>query len=174
MAETLSDFGESEAAVNSPLNAAEPSRETPASGRDAAGRFVAGAPGPRLTTGEYSVLVRSGAATGRQASVAALRAQVRDEVGAGGAIKRSMADAFVELDCVRAYLGTRLEREGPLTGKGRTRALMSAYLSVIDRQVRLAQLLGLEPRERYVDPLVAVERAVREANSDQEEETDGD
>jgi hypothetical protein len=142
---------------------AEPIPQTPSSGRDEQGRFTAGHPGPRLAHGQYSQLVRSGAATGQQDALAASRFELRVELGDVGVVKGSLADAFVELSAVRDYLGGRLATEGPLTGKGRTRALLTAYLAVVDRQVRLAQVLGVE-RHRPVDPLDAVRRAVAAAN----------
>lgn len=116
----------------------------------ARGRFVAGCPGPRLVTGEHSQLVRSGAVTGDEQVLAATRQALREELGEVGIIKGSLADAFIELGAVRDYLGGRLGAEGPLTAKGRTRALLTAYLGVVDRQVRVAQLLGLERRARNV------------------------
>jgi hypothetical protein len=94
----------------------------------------------------------------------AARVELRGELGEVGVVKGSLADSFVELDAVRNYLGSRLAAEGPLTGKGRTRALLTAYLAVVDRQVRLAQVLGIERRAKPVDPLEAVRRAVEEAN----------
>ena len=142
----------------------QPSEKPTASGRDQSGRFVAGHPGPRLDTGTRSDLVRSGEATGTEAAVAAARAELRDDLGDVGVIKASAADRFVELDAIANYLSGRLQVEGPLTAKGRTRALLSAYLSVVDRQVKLAQLLGVERRAKPVDPLEAVRAAVVEAN----------
>lgn len=133
-----------------------PFRQSPASGTACrhcdqvhpGGRFVAGCPGPALKTGSFSALVRSGAATGEQNAVAAARLELRSELGDVGIVKGSLADSFVELDAVRNYLGTRLAAEGPLTAKGRTRALLTAYLAVVDRQVRLAQVLGIERHAR--------------------------
>jgi hypothetical protein len=89
--------------------------------------------------------------TGQQDALTAARAELRGELGDVGVVKGSLADAFVELAAVRDYLGGRLAAEGPLTGKGRTRALLTAYLSVVDRQVRLAQVLGVERRTRPVE-----------------------
>ena len=109
------------------------------------GRAVTGCPGPGLRTGLHSALVRSGATTGQQDALARSRVELRTELGNVGIVKGSLADAFIELDAVRYYLGGRLAAEGPLTGKGRTKALLSAYLTVVDRQVRLAHELGVEP-----------------------------
>ncbi len=132
--------------------------------RDAVGRFVGGVPGPKLTTGFKSALVKSGAVQGREADVAAMRRQLREELDAAGVVKSALADTFVEVDSIRCYLAERVEHEGPLTGKGRTRAVLSCYLSVVDRLVKLATLLGLDRRMKQIDPLVAVRRAVAEAN----------
>ncbi len=142
-----------------PADPAGPSRQTAASGSvcpacgqaHPGGRFVVGCPGPRLTTGEYSRLVRSGAATGQADALAQARQELRAELGDVGVVKSELADAFVELAAVRNYLGGRLEAEGPLTAKGRTRALLSAYLLVVDRQVRLAGLLGVERRSKNIN-----------------------
>jgi len=158
--------------ANAPI---EPSRETAAPGAvcrwcgqvHPGGRNIAGCPGPALKTGEHSALVRSGEANGRADVVAAERAKLRDELGVAGIVKGSLADTFVELAAVQNYLGGRLATEGPLTAKGRTRALLSAYLSVTDRLVRLAQVLGIEPRVKDVASArdIFAEYAAREERS---------
>jgi len=38
----------------------------------------------------------------------------------------------------------------PVTNKGKARALLAAYLQLVDRELRLAQALGLERRARRV------------------------
>ncbi len=136
-------------------NPARALKHTRATGRDTRGRFIAGHPGPRLTTGQYSQLVRSGAATGQTDVLATARLQLRGELGDIGVIKGELADSFVELAAVRNYLGDRLGAEGPLTSQGRTRALLRGYLAIVDRQVRLAQVLGLE-RHRPAPSLAVV------------------
>jgi hypothetical protein len=145
--------------TNAPVQASgSPFPESTASGRNHRGQFMAGHPGPRLTTGEHSRLVRAGVVTGDIAVLAAARTELREELGNVGVIKGSLADAYVELDAVRNYLGGRLAREGPLTTKGRQRALLTAYLGVVDRQVRLAQVLGVERRVKDVTFDAAIAR----------------
>ncbi|MCC7033836.1 MAG: hypothetical protein IT179_13505 [Acidobacteria bacterium] len=78
------------------------------------------------------------------ALLAERRQALHRELANIGIIKTELADAFIELAAVRNYLGGRLAAEGPLTGKGRTRALLTAYLSIVDRQTRLAALLGTD------------------------------
>ena len=43
------------------------------------------------------------------------------------------------------------ELRGPITPKGKARALYSAYLSALDREHRLATTLGLERHARQID-----------------------
>lgn len=139
------------------VQAAQPSQERAASGAvcphcgrvHPRGQFMAGCPGHRLDKGFDSQFVRSGAATGQQDVVAAERVELRGEVGDVGVVKGTLCDRFVELSAVAGYLGARLEKEGPLTGRGRTRALLNAYLNVTDRLVTLARTLGIE-RQRQV------------------------
>ena len=66
----------------------------------------------------------------------------------------SVRGTAVELDNVATWLSDNLQRHGALTGKGRQRAALTAYLGIVDRQVRLAQLLGLERKQKpVVSPL---------------------
>src|SRR5436190_1537556 len=80
----------------------EPIAESPASGAvcrhcgdvHPGGRFVKGCPGPRLTDGHRSTLVRSGAVTGQEDIIAARRVELRAELGDLGVVKGSLADTF--------------------------------------------------------------------------------
>ena len=54
------------------------------------------------------------------------------------------------------HLGENLMAEGALTAKGRRRAATSAYLAVLDRFLRLAQVVGLERRQKRVPSLSEV------------------
>jgi hypothetical protein len=88
----------------------------------------------------------------------------RDLGGELGLVKADSADAYLVTVLLTESLAQNLLAHGVLTPKGKTRAAMSAFLQVLDRQVKLATLLGLERRTKPVDPLVAVARAVEEAN----------
>ena len=61
-------------------------------------------------------------------------------------------------------LGEHLVAEGPLTAKGRTRAALSAYVSVADRLLRLAMALGLRRRPKHV----ALEDYINDAYRDRD------
>lgn len=157
----------------------EPSKESPASGPvcphcgqvHARGQFARGCPGPNLKHGRYSAFVRSGSATGQQDALAAARVELRGELGDVGVVKGSLAHRFVELSAVGDYLGGRLEAEGPLTTKGRQRALLTAYLSVVDRQVRLAQVLGVNRIAPPAPSLTEVLAQAQRADEDDERAT---
>lgn len=87
------------------------------------------------------------------AALAAKRAEVEQDLGGTeqlSGLARDQVQRYLELSLVADYLGTKLAQEGPLSGKGRTRACLSAYLSVVDRLLRIASTLGLERRAKRV------------------------
>jgi hypothetical protein len=58
-----------------------------------------------------------------------------------------LIDAYAEVRLFRTSMFLRLvDLGGPITTKGRARALYRAYLDALDRERKLAQLLGLERR----------------------------
>jgi hypothetical protein len=66
-------------------------------------------------------------------------------------VKQDVVARYLEASLVADYLFDNVVKHGVLTGKGRTRAAVATYLQVLDRVVRLAQLLGLERQQRRVD-----------------------
>lgn len=155
----------------------EPIPEHPASGPvcgicgqvHPGGRFRVGCPGPRLQGGQHSRLLQDGALAPTEALVALAERQQEIERDQGGPdqLSRVHRDAIrdlLRLELVGDFLFDRLVRQGPLTGKGKTRAALSAYLGVADRLYRQRQLVGLSRRQKHVDPLEAVRLAVEEAN----------
>lgn len=72
------------------------------------------------------------------------------------------ADAVREvgrLGLVMQSLGDDLLQHGVLTGRGRTRAALSAYTAVLDRFTKLASMLGLERTAKSVSFAQAVTEA---------------
>ncbi len=65
-------------------------------------------------------------------------------------IQRDLVGRYVETSTLADWLGGNLVAQGVLTPKGRSRAALSAYLQVLDRQHRLATALGLTRRSRAV------------------------
>lgn len=80
------------------------------------------------------------------------------------ALALRMAERHARLELVDDFLFDNLQRLGPLTGKGRQRAALTAWLAVVDRLHKSGLALGLERRAKPVNPLDAVRRAVEEAN----------
>ena len=123
-----------------------------------------------LKTGARSARVLAGEMPEQAEARAALKDRVAAIVGdlGGPDVLSTLAAGQVErharLELVDAYLWANLERLGPLTGKGRTRAALTAWLQVVDRLQKSAMALGLERRQRPVNPLDAVRQAVIEAN----------
>jgi hypothetical protein len=147
---------------------AEPFGEPEASGRKTDGTFARGNVAA-LRHGARSEQVKA-AALPEQIEVRAALAARRQEIEAdlGGPISRLSADMvgrYIELSVVADYLGGRLVAEGPLTTKGHQRAALTAYLGVVDRLHRVATTLGLERRQKPVNPLDAIRRAAADANA---------
>jgi hypothetical protein len=60
-------------------------------------------------------------------------------------------DGYAEARLLRQAMWVRLiESGGPVTGKGKKRALFDAYCSALDRETKLAQVIGLDRRARPV------------------------
>lgn len=81
------------------------------------------------------------------------------------ALARASIREVARLEVILAALGQELMTGGVLTGKGNTRAATLTYLQVLDRFTRLSGNLGLQRRQKPTNPLDAVRRAVKEANS---------
>lgn len=89
----------------------------------------------------------------RRRHLAEKRAAIVADLGGEAALsslQRDLVDRYVELDTVASWLGGNLVTEGPLTAKGRTRAALSAYVTVVDRVLRVSSALGLARRPRAV------------------------
>jgi len=82
-----------------------------------------------------------------------LRADLAVDGGTSATLE-GLIGAYTEARLLRAALFTRLvEMGGPVTTKGKARALFSSYLSVVDRERRLALDLGLERRAKRLPSL---------------------
>ena len=84
-----------------------------------------------------------------------LTARVLADLGADdGAAAETLvgvADGYAEARILRHAMFLRLvELGGPVTTKGKARALFSSYLSALDRETRLAQVLGLERKAKAI------------------------
>jgi hypothetical protein len=143
-----------------PTDSADPTEQIEPSGsdlRDARGRFA---------VGNTASLIHGGRS--RQAS--ALQAPLREELRRGviadlGGDERALprtllqlVDRFCETSLLAdAYFTWLQDQGGPIGTRGRQRAAVSGYLAALDRQTKLAQLIGLERRARNVASLSAEE-----------------
>lgn len=120
-------------------------------GRASDGTFTAGNLGA-LKTGEHC---------DRLLEEPALAAFHRDRVDAitkdlGGAagLSTSSAQLVAELARVQLFteaLGENVMQHGALTGRGKTRAAVNVYLTLLERQVKLAQMLGLDRKQKELN-----------------------
>ena len=129
-----------------------PSQIARSDGRDQRGKF---APGnvAALKSGAHSEQVRSEVLQSEQAQAALAdrRAVVEADLGGSGelsSVKRDMVRRYCELDALANWFVERLLAKGPLTTADRTRQMLGSYLQVLDRQYRLATLVGLERRAK--------------------------
>lgn len=106
-----------------------------------------------LKTGERSTRLWSEpeVAAWHRERVAELRADVGADVSQ---VKGALLESFARVELIEASLGENVFTHGPLTGKGRTRAALTALLGVVAQKTRLAQLIGLDRGVRQV-PSVA-------------------
>jgi hypothetical protein len=123
-----------------------------------------------MKTGARSARVLAGLMPEQAEGLAALGERVKSiERDLGGVeslsvIAIGMIERHARLELVDDYLFGNLQRLGPLTARGRTRAALTAWLMVVDRLQKSATTLGIERRVKPIDPLIAVRAAVEEAN----------
>jgi hypothetical protein len=93
-----------------------------------------------------------------EAHVEKARAIKKDLDGAAqlSAVQLPLVSELARLQLITDSLGADVLARGVLTGKGRTRGAVTVYLALLDRQQRLAQLLGMDRRTRPVADLASV------------------
>lgn len=63
-----------------------------------------------------------------------------------------LIDGYSEVRLFRKSMFLRLiDSGGPISTRGKTRGLYRAYLDALDREMKLAQILGLERRSKRID-----------------------
>ena len=89
--------------------------------------------------------------------------KVRNDVAADATAaetKLGLLDAYAEVRLFRSSMFLRLVGQGgPITAKDKVRALYATYLATLDREMKLAQQLGLDRKPRGV---VDIARALAE------------
>jgi hypothetical protein len=147
--------------VSPALPGTEQAPEAPLEGRDPrTGRFARG----------HTVTLKHGRDSARVArrevmvagqrlfaeTAAAARAELEAELGAGrplGTLQKGLIRRYLEVDACASFLAHRMMAEGgPLTAKGSTRSYLEHFLKLVDRQAKLAGMLGLRAPEKHVIP----------------------
>lgn len=99
-----------------------------------------------------------------------LQADLGIEDGEAALTFEGLADAYVEAHLLRVAMFRRMaEQGGPVTGKGKKRAMFSAYLKALDRERRLALDLGLERQARETSLRDWMEARQRKADENDDE-----
>ena len=137
--------------------ALRPFRETAARRKSGnRGQFRKGEPGPALKHGLYSRKAQLGLLPGQEelrAVLASRRQRLHDDQGGPQALSQILDDTlerYQRLWILASTAEARIEKEGIFTGKGRTRASVTLYLSIIDRLTKLAQQVGFERKGQQV------------------------
>ena len=99
-----------------------------------------------IKTGTRSLAVRAALAPAADAIAAGVTSDQGD--AAGTVLARSIG-AYGQVTTMRETLFDRMAGEA-ITNKGKARAMLGAYLSLLDRELRLAQLIGLTRSPRRV------------------------
>lgn len=150
----------SNAPGDSPSNG--PSGERPSSGRDTDGRFAPGNT-ESLKHGQRSERDGAELMPWLVAVLAEKEAAILADLGGAeqvSAIRRELLGRFLQSSAIADSLGANIVENGVLTSKGRTRAAVTLYLQVLDRQIKLAGTIGLG---RQAKPVRSLEEAMREA-----------
>jgi len=116
--------------------------------RDDAGRFIAGTPAA-VTTGATSEQLSGLLEPARRAIVERTITGLGVDAESVSEPLRRLVEAHAEVSLQRESVFVQIGRlNGPVTGKGKLRALLGAYLSLVDRELRLAQAIGLDRRPK--------------------------
>lgn len=90
----------------------------------------------------------------KQQLIDSVRHDLALEPGAASEAMQGVIEMYVESRLFRTSLFVRLvEVGGPLTSRGKTKSLYRAYLSALDRELKLAQVLGLERKPKRTQTL---------------------
>jgi hypothetical protein len=117
----------------------------------ASGRFVAGSLAGAASTLAHSRHLLDALGTVKREVVARVLADRGGEAGVSETLL-GLVDAYAEARLLRQSMWVQLnEQGGPITGKGKRRALLGAYLNAVDREMKLAQVVGLERSTKRVD-----------------------
>lgn len=119
--------------------------------RDAHGKFVRGTTSPNADTLIRSTQLRDALADAKAELVRRTRVSLGadDEDSAYSEPGLGLMDAHAETGLLRRSMFEQIARTGgAVSGKGRVRSLVTVYLGLVDRELRLATALGLTRRPK--------------------------
>jgi hypothetical protein len=105
-----------------------------------------------------------------QAMLASRRARLHDDQGGTSELSQVLEDTldrYQRLWVLGSTLEARMEKEGILSAKGRTRASVTLYLGIVDRMTRLAQQIGFQ---RHTKRVPSIEDFIRERQQEKGEQ----
>ena len=118
-------------------------------------------PGNKLTLASGARSVRSGAELFPEAAIVLREREAAILADLGGAenvstTRAELVTRFVQASAIADSLGDQIVRGGVTSAKGRPRAAVSLYLSVLDRLTRMASAIGLERQQKRAASLAEV------------------
>lgn len=114
--------------------------------RDGRGRFLKGGQAASIA-GTRSTVLLEALAPAQRAIVDAVTADTGAGADGPPQTLRRLIDAFSQTTLLREAVFCRMAGE-PTTAKGHSRRLLAAYMQLVDRELRLAQAIGLERRSK--------------------------
>jgi hypothetical protein len=108
-----------------------------------------------LQHGAHSAQMQEQAEPWRQEQIAAIRADLGDDVST---LKAHTIEQAATALVILRHLTQNISGSGVLTAKGKRRAAVTVYMHTLDRYVRLVQLLGLE---RSAKPTLTLDEHLR-------------
>ena len=85
------------------------------------------------------------------AAIAQKRAELAQHLGGDpSTVQADLCDDYSRLDVLISTVTANVARKGVITGRGRTRSSVALLLQLMDRRLRLAVQLGIEPKTKRV------------------------
>jgi len=103
----------------------------------------------RMVHGASANLTQAKVLENAAKQLAERRAEILAEMPDASTMVVDSVNRYLEVSCIADWLADRLLKEGSMGSKGKRRAELDAYLQVLDRQVRLADLIGKMPDRQY-------------------------
>jgi hypothetical protein len=126
---------------------------------------VPGTPG-NLIHGNRSARHAEAVVIAARAALAERLAEIESDQGGDlSRLKRDGIERYLATTAMIEWLEARLLAEGTMTSRGRKRAALDGYLSLLDRAIRLASMIGLDRRTKPAPTLAQYLESKRAAEA---------